>query len=285
MRKTNRPIVSPAPAKHRSAVACLRGQQVSLSAAAASPVFLPETEYHYRVIATNANGSTPGPDQTFTTFPVLSLGLPDDRGYELVSPAQKNGGRCSPPFPNRQLRTNVSPAQGLQSFPIRALPMAKRWSMRAFPFPSTGGAVDQQRVSFQAYRLWLADNEPHARVDGRRPRWLSGLQRRIDTRCPLSRGALANARMLPVNTPISTRSPPVPRQRSDAAGRLSTAEPARRRGKRASSSPTPVLRLTSRGCSSPPTTRSPQKRLSLPKRSTAEHSRATSTNPRTANCA
>jgi len=66
------------------------------------------TTYHYRVIATNTIGTTDGPDQTFTTYPAPpstgacpneqlraengSLGLPDCRVYELVSPPEKNGG-------------------------------------------------------------------------------------------------------------------------------------------------------------------------------------------------
>ena len=47
----------------------------------------PETVYHFRVVATNQEGSTPGEDQVLTTFP-LSLGLPDERGYEMVTPAE-----------------------------------------------------------------------------------------------------------------------------------------------------------------------------------------------------
>jgi hypothetical protein len=49
--------------------------------------------YHYRVIATNAMGSTVGADRTFTTFAQSSFSLPDDRGWEMVSPVEKNGGQ------------------------------------------------------------------------------------------------------------------------------------------------------------------------------------------------
>ncbi len=54
------------------------------------------TEYHYRVVVTNASHETAyGADQTFTTYPVQSgtPALPDGRAYELVSPAEKEGGR------------------------------------------------------------------------------------------------------------------------------------------------------------------------------------------------
>jgi hypothetical protein len=55
----------------------------------------PNTTYHYRVVASNAAspaGGTLGPDQTFTTQPQGGeFTLPDGRGYELVSPQQKDG--------------------------------------------------------------------------------------------------------------------------------------------------------------------------------------------------
>jgi hypothetical protein len=53
----------------------------------------PETVYHFRAVATNASSETGhGADETFTTLPVGLLGLPDDRGYELVSPVNNADG-------------------------------------------------------------------------------------------------------------------------------------------------------------------------------------------------
>lgn len=58
----------------------------------------PETLYHYRLTATNAFGPTSSPPATFTT---QGLGggptLLDGRGFELVSPADKNGGAIQGP--------------------------------------------------------------------------------------------------------------------------------------------------------------------------------------------
>jgi len=63
----------------------------------------PGTTYHYRIVATNPVGTTHGNDQTFTTgveppastprdgIPGAGF-LPDDRGWEKVSPNDKNGG-------------------------------------------------------------------------------------------------------------------------------------------------------------------------------------------------
>jgi hypothetical protein len=68
--------------------------------------------YHYRVVAINSSGTTPGEDGTFTTFSAsspepadtcpnaayrvgASASLPDCRAYEMVSPVVKNGGDVS----------------------------------------------------------------------------------------------------------------------------------------------------------------------------------------------
>ncbi len=50
---------------------------------------LPGTDYHLRVVASNAYGTVAGLDRTFTTVPQVVPGLPDSRAYELVTPAGK----------------------------------------------------------------------------------------------------------------------------------------------------------------------------------------------------
>lgn len=78
--------------------------------AGASPVAIeravsglqPDTTYHYRIVATNLVGTTNGTDHSFVTPPAPAGGrsrgalpgrglLPDDRGWELVSPPGKGG--------------------------------------------------------------------------------------------------------------------------------------------------------------------------------------------------
>jgi hypothetical protein len=45
----------------------------------------PETTYHFRLVASSEGGETRGEDRVFTTLSAGLLGLPDGRGYELVS--------------------------------------------------------------------------------------------------------------------------------------------------------------------------------------------------------
>jgi len=50
------------------------------------------TSYRYRVSASNTSGSSYGPARSFTTTETAPVfGLPDARGWELVSPIDKNG--------------------------------------------------------------------------------------------------------------------------------------------------------------------------------------------------
>lgn len=59
---------------------------------------LPDKTYHYRVVAVNSQGTATSSDHTFTTFPNSeSFALPDNRGYELVSPVENNGGDVGGP--------------------------------------------------------------------------------------------------------------------------------------------------------------------------------------------
>lgn len=63
----------------------------------------PHTQYHFRVVADNCTEgqdpslcTTEGEEGTFRTFPAGAGKNPDHRAYELVSPAQKNGGQVYP---------------------------------------------------------------------------------------------------------------------------------------------------------------------------------------------
>jgi hypothetical protein len=49
------------------------------------------TVYHFRVVAENELGTTEGPNRTFATQSALASALPDNRGWEQVSPLDKHG--------------------------------------------------------------------------------------------------------------------------------------------------------------------------------------------------
>lgn len=53
--------------------------------------------YRYRLVAANAIGTTTSPTFTFATQVVGGALLPDGRGWEMVSPVDKNGGEVEPP--------------------------------------------------------------------------------------------------------------------------------------------------------------------------------------------
>jgi hypothetical protein len=67
-------------------------KQPSVLASVSLTGLTPGATYHYRLVATNKEGTSYGPDQTFTTFPTLETGLPDGRIWEMVSPLDKSGG-------------------------------------------------------------------------------------------------------------------------------------------------------------------------------------------------
>jgi hypothetical protein len=48
----------------------------------------PDTTYHFRVVASSTEGTVRGVDASFSTFALAISGLPDGRGYELVSPPE-----------------------------------------------------------------------------------------------------------------------------------------------------------------------------------------------------
>ncbi len=71
----------------------------------------PEKTYHYRFVTTNEVGTAESADRTFTTQQAISgaAQLPDGRGWELVSPANKNGAQIE----NVELAQAASDGSGI----------------------------------------------------------------------------------------------------------------------------------------------------------------------------
>jgi hypothetical protein len=58
----------------------------------------PDTAYRYRLVIKNSDGTTTGPTRDLRTYPSpTAFALPDARGWEMVSPVEKNGGQVEPP--------------------------------------------------------------------------------------------------------------------------------------------------------------------------------------------
>jgi DNA-binding beta-propeller fold protein YncE len=69
----------------------------------------PGTTYHYRVVTVQGSEVFAGPDRTFVTQVLgASLSLPDGRVWELVSPANKDGGQVFEGFPERGVDLQAS---------------------------------------------------------------------------------------------------------------------------------------------------------------------------------
>ncbi len=61
----------------------------------------PDTTYHFRVVVESAGGEASGADVSFSTFPLGLLGLPDGRGYEVVSSLENGNATVLPGTPTR----------------------------------------------------------------------------------------------------------------------------------------------------------------------------------------
>jgi hypothetical protein len=113
------------------------------------------TTYHFRLLAENSHGqATPGAEQTFTTEGAGGeLALPDNRGWELVSPADKFGSLILPVWEVGLLQAAAdggaiayqanAPSEGaVQGYSNLAPLLARRgagaWSSRDIGIPHVG---------------------------------------------------------------------------------------------------------------------------------------------------
>jgi hypothetical protein len=70
-----------------------------------------DTAYHFRFVAEGAAGTTYGPDVVLTTHTLVPAGLPDGRGYEMVTPADNEGAEpYAPEGSYREDETSISTA-------------------------------------------------------------------------------------------------------------------------------------------------------------------------------
>ena len=108
----------------------------------------PDTTYIYRVLATsNCAPAEPskvcedaGPAKALHTYPAGAPGLPDNRAWELVSPAQKNGGQVLPAEPLITSCGECKPGALYTRFPMQSDPGGEAVVYEGTPFSHTEGA-------------------------------------------------------------------------------------------------------------------------------------------------
>ncbi len=114
----------------------------------------PDTTYHYRAVATShCSEELPekvcegaGADQTFHTFPIEAPGLPDKRVYELVSPAEKEGGQVLPADSSvSSCASSCKPGQVYVQFPRQSTPEGEAITYEGTPFAGGEGAVRENQ--------------------------------------------------------------------------------------------------------------------------------------------
>jgi hypothetical protein len=141
---------------------------VPIAVAAAVSGLAPDTTYRYRIIAhSNCSAGEPkkacpaaGPAQAFTTYATQSAVLPDSRAYELVSPAEKNGGQVMPGEPEASsCPTECKPGFAYRRFPMQSALDGGAVVYEGTPFSFDEGAlIENQYVSHRSASGWRTVN-------------------------------------------------------------------------------------------------------------------------------
>jgi hypothetical protein len=123
------------------------------------------TLYHHRLIASNAYVTKTGPEHAFRTFGNLASGLPDGRGYELVSPALKNSAELGAP----------GPASGEAFFSVKPMQASVEGNAITYPTATVFGASPESAPAVSQY---LSTREPAGwSTDNINPRFEEGYLR------------------------------------------------------------------------------------------------------------
>ncbi len=118
----------------------------------------PMTEYHYRVVATNAGGTTEGPSLAFDTFATEAPGLPDGRAYELVSPIDKHGGQPFPLNPSSGSCGGCKPGETATKFPIVSSRDGEGLAYEGSSFTGQGGAIENEYLVKRSPSGWRTED-------------------------------------------------------------------------------------------------------------------------------
>jgi WD40-like Beta Propeller Repeat len=145
----------------------------------------PETEYHYRAIATsNCDPDDEakvceaiGAGDAFRTYPTEAPGLPDNRAWELVSPVQKQGGEVIPADPiSSSCPVECKPGSAVAAhYPAQSTPDGETVVYEGQPFSSTEGAAQfNQYLARRTPTGWQTTNLSPALMGARNTEGFKG---------------------------------------------------------------------------------------------------------------
>ncbi len=128
---------------------------------------VPDTDYVFQVVASSNCApaeptkvcpveSTPA---SFHTYPTEAAGLPDGRAYELVSPADKQGGQVYPVEPLRSSCSTVcKPGVTSERFPMQSSPDGGSVVYEGDPFGPGGALIENEYLSRRTGSGWGTTN-------------------------------------------------------------------------------------------------------------------------------
>ena len=136
----------------------------------------PGVMYVWRVVASsrckkNQEESCPaeGAPSVFRTFPTEARALPDGRAYELVSPAQKNGGQVLPadPFIRSCGLEECKPGQLAAHFPMQSTSDGEEVAYEGTSFGPGGATVENEYLAHRTEAGWRTLNLTPALLESR----------------------------------------------------------------------------------------------------------------------
>jgi hypothetical protein len=162
----------------------------------------PDTAYRFRVVATNADGLKVGMIRSLRTdelSPIFTL--PDSRGWEMVSPADKNGGEIQGFGANfgggviqaaaqgsAVTYTSASSFNGAQGAPGASQYVSRRaassWATENVTLPALSGSYPESPMSGVPYQVFSSDLGAALVSNGRRCRYATSSQ------CPVENAPL-----------------------------------------------------------------------------------------------
>jgi hypothetical protein len=165
--------------------AILGTDKEALAAAAQLNGLAPDTAYRYRVLLESECSpaepgqicEVPGAAQAFRTFASTLPGLPDDRAYELVSPAQKNGGQVLPAEPHISscgFLSECKPGGTYEHYPMPSSPNGDAVAYQGTNFGGgVGATIENAYVARRTESGWVSVNPTPSLLQKAAPGYLA----------------------------------------------------------------------------------------------------------------